>query len=160
MSKVIDGMVVDASVAVKWHLIDEDYAEQADLLLRHFTEKTVTLVAPDHIRYEVPSAITAATLGKSPRISREDGGEAIQEFFDLGLRTVTSNDHIISAYLLGHEYGCSFYDALYLATARSLNLPFITADRKLYRKIAHLPDIIWLGDYGTAPKRSSGAHER
>ena len=59
-------LVVDASVAVKWHLGDEEHADQAVQLLQRFAQGDVELLAPTQIRYEVPSAITAATLGTTP----------------------------------------------------------------------------------------------
>ena len=75
--------VVDASVAAKWHLTDEENTEQARSLLPRFGHGELELWAPEQIRYEVPSAITAATIGKRPRITQEQGREAIEEFLAL-----------------------------------------------------------------------------
>lgn len=140
-------MVVDASVAVKWHLTDEDDVDAAALLLTRFGERDVDLVAPDQIRYEVPNAIAVATVGRSPRITAEQGTEAIDEFLRLSLPTVADNELIAEAYALVHQYGCAFYDALYLALAERLAISFITADRRLYERVRHLPYVIWIGDY-------------
>ncbi len=52
----VSALVLDASVAVKWHLKDEDYAAEAALLLEDFGQGELELVAPAQIRYEVPSA--------------------------------------------------------------------------------------------------------
>jgi predicted nucleic acid-binding protein len=145
MGRTAEALVVDASVAVKWHLEGEDDNEQATLLLTRFSQGSILLVAPEQIRFEVPSAITAATLGKQPRLSQEEGKAAIDEFLALGLKTVGSDAVILAAYPLVQQYGCSFYDALYVALALDLALPLITADRKLYERIKELPDIIWLG---------------
>ena len=54
---------------------------------------------------------------------------------------------IPAAYRLVHEHGCALYDGLCLALAQLLGIPFITADRKLYRRVGHLPEVIWLADY-------------
>ncbi|MDO8691518.1 MAG: type II toxin-antitoxin system VapC family toxin [Dehalococcoidia bacterium] len=140
-------LVVDASVAVKWNLGDEEHADKATLLLTRFSEGKTDLLAPDYIRYEVPSAITVATQGRGPRIAQDQGKEAIEEFLNLGVRTMDSSELILEAYPLVHQYGCALYDALYLALAQRLTLPFITADFKLYRRIRHLPGVVWIGDY-------------
>ena len=69
-------LVVDASVASKWHLPDEAAADIAFLLLDRFADGTVQLIAPQHIRSEVPSAITVATRGRQPRLTPEQGNAA------------------------------------------------------------------------------------
>lgn len=143
-------LVVDASVATKWHLTDEEYNDEATLIINRFAQGEVELVAPEHIRYEVPSAITVATLGRKPRLSVDQGREAIAEFLALGIKTVRDNDLVLAAYPLAHRYGCALYDALYLALADRLGMQFITADSKLYRLIRDLPFVLWIGDYPPA----------
>lgn len=147
MPQLAETLVVDASVAAKWHLTDEEYADKATLILTRFAQGQVELLAPDHIRYEVPSAITVATQGRKPRITQEQGKEAIEEFLALGLKTVSDEELILAAYLLVHQYGCALYDALYLALAQRLTFPLITADHKLYQRVKHLPYVLWIGDY-------------
>ncbi len=142
-----NAIVTDACVATKWHLKDEDDVDKATLLLTHFAQGQVEIVAPDHIRYEVPAAITRATRGRTPRITPRQGPEAIEEFLALALRTFDPGQLAIPAYLLVHQYGCSFYDALYLALAQKFSLHLITADAGFYQTIRHLPLAVWLGDY-------------
>jgi predicted nucleic acid-binding protein len=150
MTPITEALVVDASVAAKWHLRDEEEAEKALLLLQRFTQGKVELFAPEYIHYEVAAAITFASSGRRPRIQPALAREAIAAFLALGLNTLNSNQLILEAFPLVHEYNCALYDGLYLALKNRLNLPFITADRKLYLRIRHLPAIIWLGDYSPA----------
>jgi predicted nucleic acid-binding protein len=147
MEQAAEALVVDASLAVKWHLLDEEHAQEAALLLRRFMQGEIDLVAPTHLRYEVPSAIIVATLGRDPRLTAQQGREAIEDFLALGLRTVNTDTLILAAYPLVHQYGIAFYDALYLALSQQLDLPFITADGKLYQRLSQLPSVIWIGDY-------------
>ncbi len=140
-------LVIDASVAAKWHLSDEEYEEQALSILSSFAQGQVDLVAPGQIRYEVPAAIAVATRGRRPRLSREQGQEAIAEFLALGIKTVGDDDLVLAAYGLVHRYGCAFYDALYLALAQRLAVPFVTADAKLYHSVSEVSGVRWLGDY-------------
>ncbi|HLZ08883.1 MAG TPA: type II toxin-antitoxin system VapC family toxin [Chloroflexota bacterium] len=140
-------VVVDASVAVKWLLRDEDNTEPARLLLRRFAQGEVQLIVPAHLRYEVSSAIIAATLGRAPRLGKSDAQEIIAEFLSLPLLAINSDELILSAFTHVHQFGCAFYDALYLALAQILPATLITADRKFYQRVRQLPEIVWVGDY-------------
>ncbi len=140
-------LVVDASVAIKWHLRDEDNVDEAALVLERFSEGQISLFAPTHIQYEVASAITAATIGQNPRLSQAEGEAAIDEFLTIQMNVVDDSKIIVDAYKLVHQYGCSFYDCLYLALSQQLNIPFITADNRLYQRIKKLPNVIWVADY-------------
>ena len=53
----------------------------------------------------------------------------------------------VLAYDLVHEYGCAFYDALYLALAQEMGVSFITADGRLYRRVRAIPTVLWIGDF-------------
>lgn len=140
-------LVVDASVATKWHLKDEEHEDQALAILELFAGGELELKAPDQIRYEVSSSIAVATRGATPRLTKEQGEDAISEFLELGLDTVSDDALILEAYALVHRYGCALYDALYLALSQRFSVPFVTADRKLYRLLDVLPYVVWVGDY-------------
>jgi len=145
--------VLDASVAVKWYLVaGEDQLEEAAQVLAAYSGGRLDLVAPDAIFSEVVSAITVATLGRQPRITRQLGRLAIVRFLDLELRTLPGKDFLPAAFDLVHQYGCALYDAIYLALAQRLGIAFITADGKLYQRIGHLPEVVWLGDYTGADR--------
>ena len=146
-----EAFVVDASVAAKWHLPDEDDVGAANLLLVRFAAGELALVAPGVIHLEVASAISAATLGQQPRLSIQEGELAIAAFLATAIETRSERDLIPTAFTLVHHLGCAFYDALYLALAQRLGIAFITADRRLHRRIGHLPDIVWLANYPSSP---------
>jgi predicted nucleic acid-binding protein len=65
----------------------------------------------------------------------------------LPLLSTSGSELFTSAFNLGLDYGISAYDASYIALARKLSAPVITADEKLIRKLASTgTDIHWLGD--------------
>lgn len=138
--------VVDASVAVKWHLRDESDTVHADTLLSDFREGRVHLLAPDHIRYEVPSAIRNAL--RTNRLPREEGSAVITEFLAWGLTTVGTDGLIVAAYDWALRFGCSLYDGLYLALAESARCPLIYADARLRHALgSKFTHGLWLTDY-------------
>jgi predicted nucleic acid-binding protein len=147
MATIPEALVVDASVALKWHLKDEADAKSALLLLDRFVSGQVALFAPSHIRYEVSAVITHATIGRAPRLTQQVARESIAAFLSLGIQTVETNDLILAALPLAHQRGIAFYDSLYLALSNQLDLPLITADGKLYDRIRSLRQVIWLGAY-------------
>ncbi len=138
--------VIDASVAVKWHLRDEQDDDVAKAVLIDFREGRTRLVAPDHVRYEVPSAILNAV--RRGRMAGADGEGAISEFLAWRRPTVGDDALIEGAYQQSMRFGCSLYDALYVALAESLDCPLIHADRRLRNALGRgFPHAIWLNDY-------------
>jgi len=150
MTQGRDQLVVDASVAVKWHLITEEDAEHAKRLLLALGEGTITLFAPEHIRYEVPSAITVATRGANPRLTAAKGRAAVSEFLALPLWTVSDDELVTCAYEAAQQYGIAFYDGLYVALAQRLSLPMVMADTRLHELVRHLPGMLWITDWRPA----------
>lgn len=143
----VEMMVVDGSVATKWHLTDEPDADLALAVLDRFAAGQFRLVAPNHIRSEAPSAITVATRRCPPRLSRDQGAAAIAEFLALGMEMFDDDELVVADYGVAHQYGRAFYDGLYLALAQRLCAPLILADARFFALIRHLPHVIWPGDY-------------
>jgi len=140
-------MVVDASVAAKWHLIDEEGAPEALALLSRFSTGDVELFAPGQIRSEVASALSVATLGRQPRVDPETARLAVETFLAFGLSIVDDDQLILEALPLVGQHSIAFYDALYLALAQRLAIPLVTADRKLFARCSHLPEVLWIADH-------------
>lgn len=139
--------MIDASVAVKWHLRDEDHVDRADRVLQRFANGQLELVAPNYIRYEFASAVAMATVGRAPRLTYRQGRQAIEQFLALAIPTRDSPELIADAYELVHQYVCALYDALYLALARRFRLTLITADREFHQRVRSLRTVVWIGNY-------------
>lgn len=90
MAQAPNVLVVDASVAAKWHLPEatEAHADRALALFARFQAGTISLIAPRHIRFEVPSSLTvaAATTG-TPRLTRVEAQAHIDAFLALPMPT-------------------------------------------------------------------------
>jgi predicted nucleic acid-binding protein len=124
-----EALVVDASVAVKWHLPDEEDADRAAALLERFLKGDAELWAPEYVRYEVPAAIARATRRTPPRLPAAQGREAIEEFLGLPFRTIDSGELLLTAYPLVHQHEIAL------------------SDQRLFERIGRLPFVQRIGDY-------------
>ncbi|MCX6023247.1 MAG: type II toxin-antitoxin system VapC family toxin [Chloroflexi bacterium] len=147
-------VVVDASIATRWHLTDEDHVLLSQQVLADFRANRIKLVAPDHLRHEVSSAILNATRAKPARITVEYGRSSVREILQWGIELVRDDDLLPAAFLLGRRWTTSFYDGLYLALAQKLNCPFIHADAKLAGALrGRFPNELWIEDYRPATEQ-------
>ncbi|HVC33459.1 MAG TPA: type II toxin-antitoxin system VapC family toxin [Chloroflexota bacterium] len=138
--------VLDASVAVKWHLHDEGFVAEARRLLVDLREGRIQIIAPDHVRYEVSSAIRNAV--RMGRILPEAGATAIDQFLSWNVPTVAASDLIRAGYGLALRFGCSLYDGLYLALAEATGFPLVYADHRLRNALgSRFPLALWIEDY-------------
>ncbi|MGI8550317.1 MAG: type II toxin-antitoxin system VapC family toxin [Dehalococcoidia bacterium] len=154
MNQGLEALVADASVAAKWHLPDETDAGKALALLQQFHDGIIELIAPTHILYEVPAAITVASRGPSPRLTAEQAEAAIEAFLEIGLPTIHSTGLLKAAYALAQRLDIAFYDANYVAVARELGIPLIVADGKLYLRIHGSIATPWLANWPPATSLS------
>lgn len=120
-------VVIDASVAAKWFLLEEDW-EAAEAL--HSSGNR--LIAPDLVLAEVLNTYWKyVEKGSKPALS-------IQEVADLLLRLlgdlVSIIDLAASAAEIAVDLHHPIYDCFYLALAQREDAQLVTADDRLYRK--------------------------
>lgn len=137
-------VVLDASVVLKWYLADEEgSAEAFDLLKRHISGDLET-IAPALLPYEVMNGLMVAR--KRGRIRKEVIISAIEGFVKLGLRFVGLSGHHARLVYYCKAYNRSAYDSSYLALAEAEQIPFITADERLYKAV--IRELDWLKRLG------------
>jgi len=134
--------VVDASVSAKW-VIEEDYSANAALLLRYDA-----LHAPDHWQAEAVNVLWS-------KVAKGDLTAAdAQERMIVLLRAPVAGTPIAElmprAFAISVACAVTIYDSLYIALAEKRNIPFVTADARLIRRIAGdvtlAGRMIWIGD--------------
>ena len=136
--------VVDASVVLKWYLQDEDHVAQAVSLYEGWVEGRIQLTAPNFIRYEVANSLETARIQ-----GRIDAGQAsieIDNFMVTGIYLDGDGDDLVRAAIdASRRYGVAPYDGLYLALAEETDRVFVTADRRLHRRVRdQVPYVRWL----------------
>jgi predicted nucleic acid-binding protein len=131
---MIAACVVDASVGIKLFL-EEEGTDQATRLLQGLAQNPAA-------RFYVPDLFfveCANILWKYARRFDYPAENAHQDLVDLhalALRSVSTADLISPALELALDHEISAYDACYAALAQGANLPLITADLPLARKLA------------------------
>lgn len=142
-----DAYVVDASVAAKWYLRDEDLLMQADALINDWTDQRVSLVYPGHFPFEVTNALLRAA--RTGRLTRDELAASLVDFagFVARVESMSPADVVANGARLAAQFGVNFFDACYLATARLQSAVLVTADEAFFRQARSQADVTWLGDY-------------
>ena len=120
------GIVVDASVAVKWFLAEERSDKARDL-----RGAGVDLIGPSSIIFEIYHAIwDAAQKGRVPDTLPAEATPLIPTPFN---RLIPMEHLFHAAATLASELTHPIYDCAYLALAQSEGLEIITTDRDMAR---------------------------
>ncbi len=139
-----DSYIVDASVVAKWFNRGEDFEGESDLLRRAWLKDDVKLAAPAHLPFEV-----ANSIWKNSNIGIRKATNLVKILVD-----VSPELHDLTEPLAGHAMSIArsreltFYDAAYLALAKILSVPLVTADvdqlraASRYARALHLSTLV------------------
>ncbi|MEW6123603.1 MAG: type II toxin-antitoxin system VapC family toxin [Pseudomonadota bacterium] len=136
-------LIVDASVAVKW-FVDEEDTDRATLLL----ERAERICAPRIILGEVANAIWKTV--RRGDMSQELGAEAVADLPRFVTLLFDTDHFMADALRIACALDHPIYDCLYVESARRLKLPLVTADARMARKFSAGPyaqHIIPLSDW-------------
>lgn len=125
--------IVDASIAVKWYMRDEDSRTAALSLL----EGDVPLEAPDLVVVEVANvAWKKVQRGEIPAVEARLIAIAVPRYLTALHASTTLIDRALEiALALGHP----IYDCLYLSCAELVGGTLVTADQRLGRAVEGTP---------------------
>jgi predicted nucleic acid-binding protein len=124
-------LVVDASVAIKW-AVDEDQHALARALMRHDE-----LVAPDFAMFEIANILwKKVRLGE---VGREQASAALPGIRRVFARLVPASTLVDRALGLAIELKHPVYDCLYLAAAEAEAADVVTADKRFVAAVADTP---------------------
>jgi predicted nucleic acid-binding protein len=129
LERATKGLVIDASVAAKWFIPEED-SDKASKILQEYADGKIELYAPDLLIYEVINV-----MRYRPDIDEEALANNVDSLFKLQLNLIPPSPDITSeAAAKAKLFNLSVYDACYIAIAEALSANLITADEKLYAK--------------------------
>jgi predicted nucleic acid-binding protein len=143
---------VDASVAVKWLLIEE-HSDRAIALYEATAKGNQPIAAPPLLPLEVTN-ILRQRMRTQDGISLVRATEHLAAFlaFPIAFHNPVGLHH--QALVLADALGLpATYDAHYLALAEHLACELWTDDRRLIRQVVHsLPFVRWIGDHPAAAR--------
>lgn len=121
-------LVVDASVAVKWLVVEEDSADARSLL------DDEELHAPRLLVSEVANAIWRKV--RLDQVDRGAAGQLLATISDMPVRWHADEIICAGAIRLAIAHDRPVYDLLYLALAQRLGVRVVTADQRLVNALA------------------------
>jgi predicted nucleic acid-binding protein len=135
-------VVVDASVAVKW-VVEEDHSAKAILLLQCEARH-----APDHWLAEAINVLWAKVF-RGDLIAAD-----AQTRMEVLLRAPVVGTPIASlmprAFAISVAHSVTIHDSLYVALAEKRDIPLVTANERLIRRLAGdaalRQRMVWIGD--------------
>jgi predicted nucleic acid-binding protein len=124
--------VIDASVALKWYVSEED-RDKALKVRRDYVEGKIDLASPALILYEVFNA-----LRYHPGLPPGDIARYASSLLDMQMDLrLPSGDTNKAAAELAVKEGISGYDAHYIAVAQTMRARLITSDTMLMDKLSN-----------------------
>ena len=139
--------VVDASVILKWYLLDEVHGEQALALLQKCTAGELEILAPSLLTYELMNGLMIA--GRRVRLDQDTISLSFSGFMSLGIRFYDISYFADKVLQYCRLYGRSVYDSSYLALAEQEGVELITADERLFSAVQKdLPWVRWISRNG------------
>lgn len=128
--------VVDASVAIK-AFVEEEESAQASALLALIQEPDAELHVPELFFIEMTNIFWKCV--QRGRLTLDDAKASVLTLPQLRLIAHPMTILITQAFDLAATYNISAYDAGYIALAAQLKLPLITADNRLIEKLVGTP---------------------
>ena len=139
-------VVVDASLAVKW-LVEEDDSDKAHAILQSWVAQDTTRIAPHLMPFAVANALHRRVMrgeldvGDSTRMIARLLESRLELHQPLGL-------HVRALQLASQLKQDAAYDAHCLALAESVGCELWTADERFYRAASpNVDNLRWIGEF-------------
>jgi predicted nucleic acid-binding protein len=124
-------IVIDANVAAKWYMPEPGTEAALELL-----DGPRLLYAPELIRLEVLAAITRRVRKDESTVeeARSMRHDWLRHLHEGAVKLIAESDLLQEATELSMSVRHTLQDCLYLAAARQLGAPLITADRPFWKR--------------------------
>ena len=137
-----ESVLLDSSVVLKWFRKDEIWREAALKLREAYLAGHMVIFVPDLLIYEI-----ANVLRYKPDLTQLQVQEALTSLYDMKISIVEiSQGVIMEAIQLAYFHAITVYDATFIAMAKYLKVPFITADDKLIQDLSKIPYLHHISD--------------
>jgi predicted nucleic acid-binding protein len=137
----VNNFVIDASVAVKWFLKEEETEAAMKIL-----EQLTFFFAPDLFLIEIDSVLTKRVRQGSLAVS--EAADHRKQFRRLPCEFINYSQIEEFAFCLATEFPVTIYEATYLATAVDYDAKLYTADLRFARAVSATPFSDYLRSIG------------
>lgn len=124
--------VIDASVAIKWFVLEEGH-ERALALLEEMLRAPGNFAVPELFYFELAHVFHRAL--PKPGDAQVSLLERVMTF---GIQRFALTPHLLSEIRTLQQRRLSGYDAAYVALAKLLNGKWVTCDKKAHARVAEL----------------------
>ena len=125
---MLDKVVVDSSVAIKW-FVTEPYSVEAHYILEEYQAGTLTLLAPDLLYAEVGNIVWKKHRFQG--LAAEEAEEVLAAFRLVTFSVTSCAALLEEAYRLAVPHQRTVYDAMYLALSLREHCRWVTADERI-----------------------------
>jgi len=142
-----DNVVVDANIAIKWVLVEND-SEIAKALLAEWKKKQMIVYVPTLLSYEVTNILYREV--RAGRITTETAENSINMIHRVVSPVYSRNAALnLRAMAMAKHFDLSAaYDSHYLALAELKECTLWTADSRMWRAVKDQLDWVqWIGNY-------------
>jgi len=120
--------ILDSSVIIKWYYSNnEEDLRQANYFYNNSKKNYDVIVAPDLLIYEILNFFK-----NKSELTEDNIFTILNEIYDIITVLGIGNILFKKAFKIARDIGVTIYDGIYISLSEELNIPFITADRKLY----------------------------
>lgn len=130
---MIGDCVVDASVGIKLFLMEDGTEAAHRLFAQLANDPPVHLYVPDLFFVECGNILWKYTRRFNYPVA--DARQDALNLTSLAIHSISTSNLLNTALELAITYGITVYDASYAALAQQLEIPLITADNPLIRKL-------------------------
>jgi len=125
-------IVLDASVIAKWFLEEPESSSALYYRDLHLKRKEIIIV-PHILVYEIANLLLYKNFTEKEIIS------VLESLENFKIEVISLNfSDMVRVAILAKEREITAYDATYVLLARNFGCKFITADKKLYKKVKDL----------------------
>jgi predicted nucleic acid-binding protein len=137
--------VIDAGVAVKWFISEEDSAIAHQLLTRYL-QGMDTAIAPDLLVSECGNVFWRRC--RQGDLTPEEANESLADLLTLNIPLVSASSLAQTSLQLALQHQRTMYDSLYLALAQERDCPLMTADERFFNAVgSQFPNLQWLRNW-------------
>lgn len=129
------GFVIDASVAIKG-FIGEEYTDLAARVLEN------PLAAPDLLCPECANILWKKVT--RDELTLDEAETITSALSEWGIVLHPTRNYWIEATRIACQLNHPAYDCFYIALAQALEVPFVTADERLLRRVGAVPELTTL----------------